>query len=141
MKRTYTVTLFILFLIGVTVFYSFKKDKRVEKSLPHRQDTTQLSTSTPLVSSSQKNMPVATSTSPVTVNQKMCSSKSTDKEKSVCYLQLAKETGDLGYCWKYQANFTTCVNSVVLYRYDPNLCYHLHPDSRPGCLKAFHDNS
>ena len=70
----------------------------------------------------------------------MCDSKASDTEKGVCYLQLAKETGDLGYCWKYQPDFNVCMKEVITYRHDTDLCYNLHPDSRAGCLKAYQDS-
>ena len=71
------------------------------------------------------------------LSKKICDSKINDAEKGKCYLQLAKETGDLGYCWKYQNDFNVCMKDVILYRHDPDLCNNLHPDSRVGCVKWY----
>lgn len=71
------------------------------------------------------------------LSKKICDSKIADAEKGKCYLQLAKETGDLGYCWKYQTDFNVCMKDVISYRHDPDLCNNLHPDSRAGCIKWY----
>lgn len=134
------IILSVLFSLGTTTYYYFSSNKKYNEQPPGKPSDVTRSTSSLPVKLVNKNIPAATSTKAISVSQKMCSTKSTDTDKSVCYLQLAKETGDLGYCWKYQANFSICVNDVILYRHDPSLCYHLHPDSQPGCLKAFYDN-
>ncbi len=120
----------MLLLIVVFMIYVVLSYKASSYLLPDKNNVTNFT------ATSTNAFQVMTSKA-TNLSKKVCDSKSTEIEKAKCYLQLAKEAGDLGYCWKYQASFSVCMKEVILYRHDPSLCNNLHPDSRVGCLKAY----
>jgi hypothetical protein len=133
-RKNYITMFFVLFLIAIPIYYFYFNHEGESRKL-NQSNSLATTTSSSEIENNSKTAMISTTT--ITVNKKLCDDKDTELKKGVCYLQLAKETGDIGYCWKYQTNFSICVNTVILYRHDPNLCYKLHPDSQPGCFDAY----
>jgi hypothetical protein len=70
------------------------------------------------------------------VSKKICSSFNDGNKQKICYRELARQTGDLGYCWQADAP-NECMDRVPLERREPGLCLSLHPDSAVGCVEYY----